>query len=69
VRRKDWCWFVRLAYDPKELPTIMIARHRVVGGVTIGIRVDHCSFMGTYESVEKDTVAYGSGTWVRMHDA
>jgi hypothetical protein len=31
VRRKDWCWFVRLAYDPKELSTIMIARHRVVG--------------------------------------
>jgi hypothetical protein len=31
VRRKDWCWFVRLAYDPKELPTIMIARYRVVG--------------------------------------
>jgi hypothetical protein len=25
--------------------------------------------MGTYESIEKDTVAYGSGTWVRMHDA
>jgi hypothetical protein len=21
-----------------------------------------------YESVEKDTVAYGPGTWVRMHD-
>jgi hypothetical protein len=25
--------------------------------------------MGMYGSVEKDTVTYGSGTWVRMHDA
>jgi hypothetical protein len=26
-------------------------------------------FMDTYVSVEKDTVAYGSGTWVCTHDA
>jgi hypothetical protein len=25
--------------------------------------------MDAYGLVEKDTVAYGSGTWVRMHDA
>jgi hypothetical protein len=25
--------------------------------------------MGAYGSVEKDPVAYGSGTWVRTHDA
>jgi hypothetical protein len=25
--------------------------------------------MGAYESVEKDTVAYESGTWVHMYDA
>jgi hypothetical protein len=25
--------------------------------------------MGPYESVEKDIIAYGSGTWIRTHDA
>jgi hypothetical protein len=25
--------------------------------------------MGAYESDEKDMMAYGSGTWVRTHDA
>jgi hypothetical protein len=25
--------------------------------------------MGVYGSVEKDMIAYGSGTWVRTHDA
>jgi hypothetical protein len=25
--------------------------------------------MGAYESVEKDTVAYGSRTWVHIYDA
>jgi hypothetical protein len=38
-------------------------------GVTNGIRADSHSFTGAYGSVEKDTVAYGSGTWVRTHDA
>jgi hypothetical protein len=37
--------------------------------VTNGIRADPRSFTGTYESVEKYTVAYGSGTWLRTHDA
>jgi hypothetical protein len=40
-----------------------------VWGVTNGIRADPRGFMDTYESVEKDTVACGSETWVRMHDA
>jgi hypothetical protein len=38
-------------------------------GVTNGIRIDPHGFTGAYESVEKDTVAYGSGTWVRTHGA
>jgi hypothetical protein len=25
--------------------------------------------MGAYVSIEKDTIAYGSRTWVRMHNA
>jgi hypothetical protein len=38
-------------------------------GVTNSIRADSRGFMGAYESVEKDMVAYGLGTWVRTHDA
>jgi hypothetical protein len=37
-------------------------------GVTNGSRVDPRGFTGTYGSVEKDTVAYESGTWVHTHD-
>jgi hypothetical protein len=38
-------------------------------GDTNGIRADHHSFTGAYGSVENDMVAYGSGTWVRTHNA
>jgi hypothetical protein len=38
-------------------------------GVTNDIRADLRGFTGTYGLVVKDMVAYGSGTWVRMHDA
>jgi hypothetical protein len=38
-------------------------------GVTNGIRANPRSFIGTYESIEKDTMTYGLGTWVRTHDA
>jgi hypothetical protein len=37
-------------------------------GVTNGIRTIPHDFMGTYISVEKDMVAYGSGTWVHTYD-
>jgi hypothetical protein len=37
-------------------------------GVTNGIRADTRSFTGVYKSVNKDTVAYGSGMWVCTHD-
>jgi hypothetical protein len=37
--------------------------------VTNDIRADPRDFTGAYGSVEKDTVAYGSGTWVRTYDA
>jgi hypothetical protein len=38
-------------------------------GVTNSIIADPRDFMGAYGSVEKDTVPYGSGTWVHTHDA
>jgi hypothetical protein len=31
VRRKDWCWSIRLVYDPKELPGVIIIRPGVAG--------------------------------------
>jgi hypothetical protein len=37
-------------------------------GVINGIRADPRGFTGTYESLEKDTVVYGSRTWVCTHD-
>jgi hypothetical protein len=37
-------------------------------GVTNSIRADPRGFTSAYGSIEKDTVAYGSGMWVRMHD-
>jgi hypothetical protein len=37
-------------------------------GVTNGIRADPHSFTDVYGSVDKDTIAYGSGAWVRMYD-
>jgi hypothetical protein len=38
-------------------------------GVTNGNRADPHGFTGAYGSIEKDTVAYGSGTWVCTHDS
>jgi hypothetical protein len=49
---------VGLVYDPRGLPGVTTARPGVAGGVTNGIRADPHGFTG----------AYGSGTWVRMHD-
>ena len=56
-------------YDPRELPGVTTAKPGSGWGVTIGIRADPRGFTGAYGSVEKDTVAYGSGTRVRTHDA
>jgi hypothetical protein len=50
------------------LSGVTTARPRGLG-VTNGIRADPRGFTDAYGSVEKDTVAYGSGTWVRTHDA
>jgi hypothetical protein len=41
----------------------------VARGVAIGIKVDPHGFTGVYGSVEKDTLAYGSATWICMHVA
>jgi hypothetical protein len=38
-------------------------------GVINGIRVNHHDFTGVYRSVKNDTIVYGSGMWVRTHDA
>jgi hypothetical protein len=37
-------------------------------GVINDIRADSRGFTGAYRSVEKDTVTYESGIWVRTHD-
>jgi hypothetical protein len=50
---------MRLIYDPRGLTGVMI---RGDCDVTNGIRVDSHGFTGAYGSVEKDAVAYGSGT-------
>jgi hypothetical protein len=59
----------RLVYDPRGAAR---SNDRQAGGgwgVTNGIRADHRGFTDAYGSVEKDTVAYGSGTWVHTHNA
>jgi hypothetical protein len=60
---------VGLVYDPRRAVKSNDRQTRGGWGVTNGIRADPRSFTGAYGSVEKDTVAYGSGTWVRTHDA
>jgi hypothetical protein len=40
----------------------------VTEDVINAIRDGPHGFTGAYESVEKDIVAYGLGTWVRTHD-
>jgi hypothetical protein len=37
-------------------------------GVTNDIRANPYGFMSVNKSVEKDTIAYGSRMWIRMHD-
>jgi hypothetical protein len=69
VHRKEQGWSMRLVYNPKRLPGVTTARPRVAGVFINGIKADPRGFMGPYGSVEKDTVTYGSGTWVRTHDA
>jgi hypothetical protein len=44
------------------------ARPGVVRGVSIGIEADPHRLLGTFRTIEKDMIAYRSGTWVRMYD-
>jgi hypothetical protein len=60
---------VGLVYDPRGAVRSNDCQPRGVWGVINGIRADSHGFTGAYGSVEKDTVAYMSGTWVRTHDA
>jgi hypothetical protein len=57
-----------LVYDPRGAVRSNDRQTRGGWGVTNGIRVDPHGFTGTYGSVEKDTVVYGSETWVCTHD-
>jgi hypothetical protein len=57
---------VRLIYDPKGLPGVATIRPGMTG-FTNGIRVDTHGVTGVYESVEKETIVYGSETWVCTH--
>jgi hypothetical protein len=69
VHRKDYGWSVGLVYNPTRLSGVTTNMSEVAGVLQNGIRVDTHGFTGTYESVEKDTVTYGPGTWVRTHNA
>jgi hypothetical protein len=53
---------VGLVYDPRGADRSNDRQARGGWSVTNGIRADPHGFTGTYVSVEKDTVAYGSGT-------
>jgi hypothetical protein len=68
VCRKDYGWSVGLVYDHRGAARSNDHQTQSGWGVTNGIRADPRDFTGAYGSVEKDTVAYGSGTWVRTHD-
>jgi hypothetical protein len=59
---------VGLVYDPMGLPGVTPDRPRVTGVLQVVSVPTLTVSQGAYESIEKDTVAYGSGTWVRMHD-
>jgi hypothetical protein len=50
------------------LLVVTTVRAEVAGVLQNGIRVDPGGFTGAYESVEKDTMAYGLETWVCPHD-
>jgi hypothetical protein len=57
-----------LVYDPRG--AARSNDHQARGGwrVSNGIRAAPHGFTGVYMSVENDTVAYGSGTWVHTPD-
>jgi hypothetical protein len=59
---------VRLVYDPRGAVRSNDCQAQGGWGVTNCIRADHRGFTGAYGVVEKDTVAYGLGMWVRTHD-
>jgi hypothetical protein len=67
VCKKDYGWSVGLVYDPRELSGVTTAKPGVVGVLQM-VSEPTLTVSRAYRSVEKDTVAYGSGTWVRMHD-
>jgi hypothetical protein len=57
---------VGLVYDPRGLPGVTTARPGVAGVLQM-VSEHPRDLTGAYGSVEKDTVAYRSGTWVHTH--
>jgi hypothetical protein len=53
---------VGLVYDPSRLSGVTTAKPRVAGVLQMVSESTLMVFMGAYRSVEKDMVAYGSGT-------
>jgi hypothetical protein len=58
---------VGLVYDPRGLPGITTARPEVAGVLQMVSELTLAVLRA--RTGEKDTVVYGSGTWVRTYDA
>jgi hypothetical protein len=58
-----------LVYNPRGAARSNDCQTRSGWGVANGIKADPHDFTCAYGSVEKVTMAYGSGTWVHTHDA
>jgi hypothetical protein len=59
---------VGLVYDPRGLSGVMTARPGVAGVLEMVLEPTFMVSQRVYGSVEKDTVAYESGTWVHKYD-
>jgi hypothetical protein len=57
-----------LVYDSRELTRVTTTKPGVTRVLQMVSEPTLAVFKGAYRSVEKDTVAYGSRTWVRTHD-
>jgi hypothetical protein len=60
---------VGLVYDSREVTGVTTAKSGMTGVLQMVSEPTLTVFTGAYRSVEKDTVAYGSGMWVRTYDA
>jgi hypothetical protein len=58
---------VGLVYDPKEVTGVTTVRPGVIG-VSQMVSEPTLTVSRAYRSIEKDTVVYGSGTWIHTHN-